>query len=119
MSNQFKQGCGECCDMGFGPFCLTCCCPCIAFYQAAEDIGDPNGVLYLIGGLLGFNCCMLCILGDKVAEQRNIPMGICMSGVMSCFDCCTCYSCSVVAEAKDIKNTAGSAPAATQMTGRQ
>ena len=97
--------------MGAGPCCLTFCCPCIALYMAAEDVGDPNGVLYLIGGLLGFQCCMLTVFGDNVAKMRGIDMGIPKSAICSCFDWCFCYSCSVVAEAKDIKNTTAAAPA--------
>ena len=74
--------------------------------MAAEDIGDSNGILYLLGGLVGLNCCILTVLGNQVAKKRNIEMGIPTSAVCSFFDCCTCYSCSVVAEAKGIKNEA-------------
>lgn len=89
---EFKQGCCQCCDMGAGPCLLTTCCPCIAYYQAAKNIGDDSALLYLLIGLVGFNCCSLCILGNGVAKKRGIEMGLCKSGVCACFDICK-YSC--------------------------
>lgn len=112
MSKQFKQGACQCCDMGAGSCCLTCCCPCIAYYQAAENIGDDNGALYAAGSLIGMSlipglgCVMLTILGDKVAKKSGIEdHSIVKSGLCAFCDCCTCYSCTVVAEAQEFKET--------------
>jgi hypothetical protein len=113
---QFKSGPCGCCDEpgGCGTCLITWCCPCYSFYKAAEDIGDNNGVLYCVGTLLGFGCCMLTVLGDKVAQKGNIDNhGIGKSAMCACFDCCVCYSCAVANEAALIKTKegAGGSPA--------
>ena len=102
----FQNGPCECCGDpgGCGTCCITACCPCYSFYKAAEDIGDDNGVLYCIGTLFGFGCCMLTVLGDKVAQEANITdHGIGKSAMCACFECCVCYSCAVANEAALIK----------------
>jgi hypothetical protein len=85
---EFKQGCCECCDMGAGPCLLTTFCPCIAYYQAANNIGDDCAIVYLIVGFCGLNCCSVCVLGNNVAKKRNINMGLCKSGCCALFDAC-------------------------------
>jgi hypothetical protein len=104
-NNTFKNGCCDCCGEpgGCGTCCITGCCPCYAFYKAAEDIGDTNGVIYCIGTLFGFGCCMLTVLGDKVAKESNIDQGIAKSALCSCCNVFVCYSCAVANEAALIK----------------
>jgi hypothetical protein len=116
MSANFKNGACGCCGEpgGCGTCLITACCPCYSFYKAAEDIGDTNGVLYCVGTLLGFGCCMLTVLGDKVAQEANIEHGIAKSACCACFDCCVCYSCSVANEAALIKSSKDSAPVAAE-----
>lgn len=79
---------------------MTACCPCIAIYQAAEDIGDDNGIILSIGTLLGFGSCMYCLMADKVAKKRGIDQGMPMHCCCICFDPCTCFSCAVINEAR-------------------
>ena len=83
---------------------MTCCCPCIAYLQAAKNINpeSSNGILYcLMTYPLGFGCCALIALAEEVAEKRGIDTGgVACSAVKAFFDCCMCYSCTVVYEAR-------------------
>jgi len=85
MSDQtFQHGDGCCgCNCTEGPIgtggcCLTCCCPCISFCQAAENSKvDELGIAYLVFGFLGFNCCSAVALGMHVEEKRGLkPHGV-------------------------------------------
>jgi len=102
---KLKNGPCDCCGEpgGCGNCCITTCCPCYSFYKTAENIGDDNGVLYCIGTLFGFGCCVLTVLGQKVAEQQGVDMGIGKSAVCAMCDCCVCYSCAVGNESEIIK----------------
>mmetsp|Transcript_25792 Transcript_25792/g.29801 ORF Transcript_25792/g.29801 Transcript_25792/m.29801 type:complete len:134 (-) Transcript_25792:386-787(-) len=102
---KLKNGPCDCCGEpgGCGNCCLTFWCPCYSFYLAAENIGDDNGLLYCIGTLLGFGCCMLTVLGQKVAERQGVDMGIGKSMCCACCDCCVCYSCAIGNESELIK----------------
>eukprot|EP00541_Cyclophora_tenuis_P001994 CAMPEP_0116552024 /NCGR_PEP_ID=MMETSP0397-20121206/6265_1 /TAXON_ID=216820 /ORGANISM="Cyclophora tenuis, Strain ECT3854" /LENGTH=116 /DNA_ID=CAMNT_0004076945 /DNA_START=87 /DNA_END=437 /DNA_ORIENTATION=+ len=96
--------CGCCGDPGL---CLwVCCCPCFAFNEAANNIGSQNGIVYLLVTFpLGFGCCALTLLGDEVTKKAGIEMGLCNSALMSCCDCCCCYSCRIVNESRLIKDS--------------
>ncbi|CAJ1959818.1 unnamed protein product [Cylindrotheca closterium] len=119
MPEKFTNGPFGCCGNpgGCGTCCMTACCPCYAFYTAAEDIGDSNGALYCVATLLGFGPCMLCLLADKVAQARNIDQGMPMHALCACCECVTCFSCAVVNEAKLYKEQSG-APGGQKIEGR-
>mmetsp|Transcript_11592 Transcript_11592/g.17016 ORF Transcript_11592/g.17016 Transcript_11592/m.17016 type:complete len:117 (+) Transcript_11592:83-433(+) len=104
MSNEWDQGPGECCNDS-GLCCYTFCCPCLAFKEAADNIGkDDAAWLYcLLTFPVPFGCCSLTHLGTVVAEKAGIAEEIPMSAVKSCFDCCCCYSCTVVNQSRKIK----------------
>lgn len=100
MSKEWAQGpCGCCNDPGL---CIyVCCCHCLAYKEAAENIGDDNGLVYcLVDFPLGFGCCVATMLGDKVAEKRGIESSLGKSAMCACCDACVCYSCSFVNESR-------------------
>lgn len=95
------------------------CCPCFAFKDAAENIGDENGMLYCLATCpFCFGCCALTILGSRVAEKGGIGMGMPQSALCSYFSSCTCYACRVYNESKLIK-IATSAPAESDKMDRE
>jgi len=102
---KLKNGPCDCCGEpnGLGGCCVTTWCPCYSLYKTAENIGDDNGVIYCIGALLGFGCCMWTVLGQKVAERQGVDMGIGKSFCCVVFDQCVCYSCAIANESEIIK----------------
>jgi hypothetical protein len=91
--------------------------------NAANDIGSSNGIIYcLLTFPIGCGCCALVALGREVEEKRGIEGSIPKGALLSCLDCCCCYSCSVTHEAKLIKEEAAkgtaAAPAAEEIKER-
>ena len=103
MSREWEQGPCECTkDCGL---CLYAwCCPCLAYKEMAENIDDPNGIIYcLVAFPFGCGCCMLTMLGDKVAQKRGINESIVMAALKAFCDGCCCYSCTVLNESRSYK----------------
>jgi len=46
---------------------------------------------------------MLTVVGDDVAVKSGMPSDIVTAGICSFFDCCTCYSCSVLHQSRILK----------------
>mmetsp|Transcript_7029 Transcript_7029/g.10528 ORF Transcript_7029/g.10528 Transcript_7029/m.10528 type:complete len:131 (-) Transcript_7029:262-654(-) len=127
MSDQTFQHGDGCCGckctegpIGTGGCLLTWCCPCIAFCQAAENSKvDELGIMYLVFGFLGFNCCSAVALGMHVEEKRGLkPHGVGWHMIQACFDGCTCHTCRVVNECKVYENdgaVGSAAPESTEM----
>lgn len=104
MAREWGQGPCQCTnDMGG---CLYAwCCPCFAYKEVAENTGDDMGLLYcLVTFPLGCGCCVLTVLGDKVAQSRDIPSGLIKSSCKACCDPLCCYSCTVLNESRVIKS---------------
>ena len=93
---------GQCqCTNDMGGCLYAWCCPCFAYKEVAENTGDDMGLLYcLVTFPLGCGCCVLTVLGDKVAQQRGIDSGLCKSGCKAFFDPLCCYSCSLLHESR-------------------
>lgn len=72
--------------------------------EAAENIGDNDGMVYcLMEFPFMLHCCVVTVLGDKIAEKRGIPNS-CMQSALSAYcDCCVCYSCTIVNESRMYK----------------
>jgi Cys-rich protein (TIGR01571 family) len=103
MTTHWDQGACECYkDMGI---CVHAyCCPCFAFKEIADNIGDTNGVLYCLATCpCCCGCCVLTALGKSVADMQGIESNIVSSGCRSCFDVFCCYSCTVLNESRVIK----------------
>jgi len=102
---KLKNGPCDCCGEpgGVGSCCVTFWCPCYGLYKTAENIGDDNGVIYCIGSLFGFGCCMWTVLGQKVAERAGVEMGIGKSACCTLLNVCTCYDCAIANESEMIK----------------
>lgn len=115
----FDMGACDCLKGGCGLCLYTCCCSCLAYKEAADNIspdGNSNGIVYcLVTFPLGFGCCALTVLGDEVARKRGIEQGMAMSAIKSFFDCCTCYSCSVVHESRLYRDQGNQAVQTTAM----
>eukprot|EP00540_Astrosyne_radiata_P018609 CAMPEP_0116846764 /NCGR_PEP_ID=MMETSP0418-20121206/14029_1 /TAXON_ID=1158023 /ORGANISM="Astrosyne radiata, Strain 13vi08-1A" /LENGTH=176 /DNA_ID=CAMNT_0004478073 /DNA_START=277 /DNA_END=805 /DNA_ORIENTATION=- len=101
----FRMACCGCC-MDPVLCCYVACCPCFAFYEAAENIGSDKGFIYLIATLLGFGCCALGDLTNDVAEKAGVEMTFPCAMVYALFDGCFCYSCRSVYESRLIKKEA-------------
>mgnify|MGYP005842808007 CR=1 FL=1 len=104
MSNQQQQqlwarGMCQCCDE-MDLTCYVCWCPCLAYKEAAENLGN-DGILYC---LMTFpcccGCCVLTVLGEETAKRRNIDVGLPSSALCACLSPCTCYGCTVVHETR-------------------
>ena len=117
MPDKFEMGPCGCLDKGMGACCYICWCPCLAYKEAAENIGKEDlGIIYCLATFpLGFGCCVLTALGDQVAQARGIPHGIAKSCLCACCDGYCCYSCSVVNESRLYKEQNGGAPAGQGM----
>ena len=85
-----------------GGCCLASFCPCFAFMEIAENIGD-NGTLYCIAPFCGLGCCVLAALGDNVAKKRQIQSDMCTSCCKAFCDGFICYSCTVLNESRVYK----------------
>ena len=109
MPESFEMGPCNCCDKGMGMCCYTCWCPCLAYKEAAENIGKEDlGIVYcLVTFPLEFGCCVLTVLGDQVAQKRGIEHGVAKSCLCATCDCCMCYSCSVLNESRLYKESQG------------
>lgn len=92
--------------------------------EAADNITpagqQSQGWLYCILTYpIGAGICALCFLGEEVAQKRGIKQGgLPCSFAKACCDCVTCYSCSVVHEARLYKEhmaSRGGAPAIKAM----
>mmetsp|Transcript_27753 Transcript_27753/g.41995 ORF Transcript_27753/g.41995 Transcript_27753/m.41995 type:complete len:125 (+) Transcript_27753:62-436(+) len=104
-NNNWEQGPTECCN-DVELCCYTYWCACLAYKEAATNVGVSDGEswLYCISTFpLGCGCCALTFLGGVVAEKQGIQEDIVVSAVKSCFDCCLCYSCTVVNESRKCK----------------
>uniref|UniRef100_A0A7S2MCK1 Uncharacterized protein n=1 Tax=Helicotheca tamesis TaxID=374047 RepID=A0A7S2MCK1_9STRA len=116
MSDDWKMKPFGCCGNGAG-FCLyVTCCHCIALKETSDNLGEDKGLLYLLGDLLGFGCCMLALAADDVAKKTDIKGGLGTFMVYSCLDCCLCFSCSVVNESREYKNNPENQQTTTTIT---
>lgn len=97
------EACECCTDRGL--CCYTMWCPCIAFKEAANNMGSGKGWLYCLATFpCGLGCCALTLLGKEAAEKRGIELSMCKSAWRSfCFPCYG-YSCTVVNESRLIKS---------------
>eukprot|EP00521_Asterionellopsis_glacialis_P016456 CAMPEP_0195305194 /NCGR_PEP_ID=MMETSP0707-20130614/35857_1 /TAXON_ID=33640 /ORGANISM="Asterionellopsis glacialis, Strain CCMP134" /LENGTH=116 /DNA_ID=CAMNT_0040369241 /DNA_START=47 /DNA_END=400 /DNA_ORIENTATION=+ len=107
MPNELEMKLGGCCDEP-GLCIYTTCCPCFAVMEGANNI-DEIGPLYCLLTFCGFGCCAVGVLGEKVGGKRDIPISVGESLLMTCFDCCTCWSCRVIHETRLYKEQGGSA----------
>jgi len=109
--NQSRTMSGEkdwdmpCCGCCQDPLlCIyTCCCPCFAYFEAAENIGSNNGFIYLLAVLLGFDCCTLGVMAEEVAQRAGIELGLMPAMLYACLDPCCCLSCRTVHQSRLIK----------------
>jgi len=97
---------GDCCYVAF--------CPCLAFKDAADNIGDANGMMYCLLPFLGLTCCAATLIGNEVSKKGGFEYGMLKAGGCAYFDGCVCFSCRMYAESKDIK-AASEAPASDGM----
>ena len=105
---------------GMGLCCYACWCPCLAYKEAAENIGkDDMGIVYCLLPFVELGCCALTLVGDQVAQARGIEHGVPKSAVCACCDCCTCYSCAVLNESRNYKEQQGGAAPSTQVVERK
>ena len=119
MPDKFEMGPCGCLQKGMGLCCYTCWCPCLAYKEAAENIGkEALGIIYCLATFpLEAGCCVLMFLGDQVAQARGIQdHGIAKSAICACCDGCCCYSCAVLNESRLYKEQqGGGAPAGQGM----
>ncbi|CAB9502191.1 expressed unknown protein [Seminavis robusta] len=97
---QWQQGPCECTN-DVGLCFYSWCCLCLAVKEAADNIDDPNGLLFCLATFpCGCGCCALTLVGDKVAEKRGIEQKLCTGAFKSCCTGLTCYACTVVKESR-------------------
>jgi hypothetical protein len=90
------------CFHDVGAFCYTCWCPCFAFKEAAENMGE-GGNLFCLATTVGCGCCVLTSLGQRAAKTQGISAGLCQLACLAMCNAITCYSCVVVHESRVIK----------------
>ncbi|CAB9501184.1 number regulator [Seminavis robusta] len=99
---QWEMGLCQCCSQ-MDLCCYLCWCPCLAYHEAAENMGSDGMVYCLLTFPLPLGCCVLAVLGEEAAKRRGIDVGIPSSALCACLNPLTGYSCSVVHETRKIR----------------